>query len=337
MRALASPLAPLACLALASIGLAATGGPPPTLVLAEDVAAYQSNGQVITRGVLNRTEMVSVAGSLTRLMKEHGQTAFSDAGGQKEVRFTFAIHELDKDVASFVADKKGELWRAARELAGSSDLCVLMDRGFSKDPGDLETHWHRDDEAIGLPELHPSLRTVHGWIPLSAMGREMGTLQYLQRSQRRVFEWYERLLASLWGWDFALFVSSRTVQDDKLQLGDIAWHDGWVMHSAGSNEAKAVRDGLAISFAYCPGPGNCRGAAAQMSADDVSCRITKQLFDENWKARHRSGEADYMKTALTEPLSVRATRFVFRSAVGAAIGLGVHWAASRWSGKEKPA
>ena len=23
-----------------------------------------------------------------------------------------------------------------------------------QDPGDPETHWHRDDEAIGLPALH---------------------------------------------------------------------------------------------------------------------------------------------------------------------------------------
>lgn len=24
-----------------------------------------------------------------------------------------------------------------------------------QDPGDPETHWHRDDEAIGLPSFHP--------------------------------------------------------------------------------------------------------------------------------------------------------------------------------------
>ena len=29
-------------------------------------------------------------------------------------------------------------------------ICMLMDRGFSKDPGDPETHWHRDDEAVGV-------------------------------------------------------------------------------------------------------------------------------------------------------------------------------------------
>ena len=48
----------------------------------------------------------------------------------------------------------------------------------------------------------------------------------------------------------------------------------------------------------------------------ASMRITKELFDENWKARHRQGEADYAKTQLTETLPVRALRFVLRSAVG---------------------
>ena len=97
----------------------------------------------------------------------------------------------------------------AAKLAGTQKLCVLMDRGFSKettteafspaerrdrestrdtfreifnatsptcsrnysedliivlvvltplqDPGDPETHWHRDDEAVGLPNLHEGL------------------------------------------------------------------------------------------------------------------------------------------------------------------------------------
>ena len=39
-------------------------------------------------------------------------------------------------------------------MAGTDELCVLMDRGFAKDPGDPETHWHRDDEAVGIPALH---------------------------------------------------------------------------------------------------------------------------------------------------------------------------------------
>ena len=98
------------------------------------------------------------------------------------------------------------------------------------------------------------------------------------------YEWYEKLLASLWGWEFAWFATSRTEiwmnkgergmktdfwlrivrmvrfedvdgcsscirteQDDALELGDVAWHDGFILHSAGSNQWQQVRNGLAIS------------------------------------------------------------------------------------------
>ena len=40
----------------------------------------------------------------------------------------------------------------------------------------------------------------------------------------------------------------RTEQDDALELGDVAWHDGFILHSAGSNQGQQVRNGLAISF-----------------------------------------------------------------------------------------
>ncbi|CAL1127866.1 unnamed protein product [Cladocopium goreaui] len=156
----------------------------------------------------------------------------------KEVRFTFAVHELDRTVADFVSKQSGSLWQEAARLAGTEELCVLMDRGFAKDPGDPETHWHRDDEAVGIPALHGGIRTVHAWIPLKAMGKELGTLRYLIGTHRREYEWYEQLLASLWGWEFAWFATSRTEQDDALELGDVAWHDGFILHSAGSNQGQ---------------------------------------------------------------------------------------------------
>ncbi|CAE7154522.1 unnamed protein product, partial [Symbiodinium pilosum] len=180
-------------------------------------------------------ELRSVSAKLESLLTEHGRRAFGD-DGSKEVRFTFAVHELDDTVNDFVAKETGALWQQAAKLAGTQKLCVLMDRGFSKDPGDPETHWHRDDEAVGLPNLHEGIRTVHAWIPLVAMDKDFGTLRYLLGTHRREYNWFETMLASLWGWEFAWFLTSRVEQDDHLQFGDVAWHDGWTLHSAGSNK-----------------------------------------------------------------------------------------------------
>ncbi|CAE8628704.1 unnamed protein product, partial [Polarella glacialis] len=261
---------------------------------------FRIGGSVLTRSLLEPTEVSRLAVRLRELLSEHGRRAFGD-DGTKEVRFTFAVHELDKDVAKFVARRSSRLWQEAERLAGSKNLCVLMDRGFSKDPGDPETHWHRDDEAIGLHRVHAGLRTVHAWIPLAAMNKDMGTLQYLVGTHRRSYGWLENLITAVWGWDVAWFATARTIQDDGLELGDVAWHDGWTLHSAGSNSAQAVRDGLAVSYAYCIDSDGCGGAAAHVSASDPSCRATESLFDKGWRERHRNGENDYSKTLLTDP------------------------------------
>lgn len=301
----------------------------------EDVVAFREGGWFLSRQLLANSEVTTVAATLESLLSEHGRRAFGDEG-EKEVRFTFAVHELDSTVADFVSKQSGSLWREAARLAGTDDLCVLMDRGFAKDPGDPETHWHRDDEAIGLPALHQGIRTVHAWIPLKNMGKEMGTLRYLIGTHRRQYNWYERLLASLWGWEFAWFATSRTEQDDALELGDVAWHDGWILHSAGNNEGQQVRNGLAISYAYCVYSDRCMGATQPVSQSNPACRATDVLFDKTWKERHRQGENDYSKNMITEPFADQALRFVTRSAAGALAGLGVHALLTRFMGPKGP-
>jgi len=296
------------------------------------VDSFQSGGWALSRRLLEVEEVQNVSSTVKQLLTEHGRRAFGDKD-TKEVRFTFAVHELDSTVAKFVA-KRGRLWQEAASLAGTEKLCLLMDRGFSKDPGDPETHWHRDDEAIGLPRLHPHLRTVHAWIPLSAMGKQMGTLQYLLGTHRRTYGVFERFLASLWGWEFAWFATAHKAQDDALELGDVAWHDGWILHSAGSNSAGAVRDGLAISYAYCNTADGCNGADAPVSDENPTCRAADVLFDAEWKERHRRGENDYLKTEITDPMSTQVLRFLWRSGLGAMAGLAVHGAFTRFANQE---
>eukprot|EP00930_Biecheleria_cincta_P070779 TRINITY_DN58388_c0_g1_i1.p1 TRINITY_DN58388_c0_g1~~TRINITY_DN58388_c0_g1_i1.p1 ORF type:complete len:334 (+),score=58.09 TRINITY_DN58388_c0_g1_i1:58-1059(+) len=288
------------------------------------ISSFRMGGWALSREVLDPQEVVLVADKLRAILMQHGRRAFGNDEGKKEVRFTFAVHEMDDTVADFVAKRTGRLWQQAARLAGTQELCILMDRGFSKDPGDPETHWHRDDEAIGLPGLHPEVRTVHAWIPLAPMNKSMGTLQYLLGTHRRDYGWLERLLASLWGWEFAWFATARTEQDDNLQLGDVAWHDGWILHSAGSNSDGAVRDALAVSYAYCPSPEGCGGSASSVSLENPACRAAELLFDAGWRERHRNGENDYAKTLITEPLVNQALRVAWRSIFGALGGLAVH-------------
>jgi len=217
----------------------------------------------------------------------------------------------------------------ARTLAGANgSLCVLMDRGFSKEPGDLETHWHRDDEAVGLAKVSSEIRTIHAWIPLTVMSRNLGTLRYVPGSHREGWEdhsWLELFLASIGGFDLAYWALSALAQDDNLVPGDIAWHAGGTLHSAGANEAGGIRDGYAVTFAYCKDASRCERLTEGTSQYDVTCRAADRLFDPDWLKRHRDGENEYTKHALERPLAQQAFHFIWRSIIGALVGLLVHY------------
>ena len=58
----------------------------------------------------------------------------------------------------------------------------------------------------------------------------------------------------------------------------MAWHDGWVIHSAGENRGQQVRNGFAISYAYCVEQDQCRGAARWLSKENPACRRAQEVF-----------------------------------------------------------
>lgn len=304
----------------------------------DELQEFNTRGHMVTRGLLDRESTLRVASHLSALLANYSRNAFVQEGGQgKEVRLTFAVHKLDGAIKDFISGQESELWYGARRLTGTQDICVLMDRGFSKDPGDRETHWHRDDESVDLHNKFPGVRTVHAWIPLSAVGHEMGTLHYLVGTHLGSRGWLEGFLASILGWEFAWWALSEHSQDDALEVGDVAWHDGWVLHSAGANLANnGVRNGYAVSFAYCAkSEGDCGDVVRRISDEDVTCQANAALFGPGWR-EYRDGGKDYTKTELQEPLFIRCGRFVWRSMLGALGGVIVHqlvlWFSSRCCG-----
>lgn len=309
-----------------------------THVRDEDSKFFHLNGFVITPSVLNQTKVAELGPRMRQLFAKHGREAFGDESGKKEVSFTFSVHEIDAVTADFLREQKA-LWEVARELTGTTgSLCVLMDRGFSKEPGDLETHWHRDDEAVGLLKVSSQIRTIHAWIPLTAMGRDLGTLRYVPGSHREGWEqhsWLELFLASIGGFDLAYWALSRVAQDDNLIPGDIAWHLGGTLHSAGANEAGGIRDGYAVSFAYCNNDDRCGRLTEHVSQHDVRCRAAEHLFDPGWLKRHRDGENEYTKHMIEKPWSQQIFHFTWRSFVGALAGLLVHYLVTFFLGQTR--
>ena len=83
----------------------------------------------------------------------------------------------------------------------------------SQDPGDPETHWHRDDEAIGLPNLHPgrgrwSLACQH--ISCSYFFEATSIRQAFEQSMPGFLSWpWEKTLAHSDAWADCLHEPAR--------------------------------------------------------------------------------------------------------------------------------
>merc|ERR1719330_2103353 len=258
--------------------------------------SFQRDGCSLSRGLLSENFTLELAPRLRSLLREHtvphlySRPFFFRESGRKEFSFASGIDTRDEQVAEFLATTAGPLWRTATLLANGSELCFLTTRAFSKEPGDLDTHWHRDDDTLGVATVDQKLRTLHAWIPLHSMRREMGTLRYVPGSHRWLFAWIDRPLSLVSPFLFKAWASSDVTADGDVCLGDVAWHDGKVLHAAGANDGDDTRDGFTVSFAYCDA-GACGDASAPVSASDPTCRISSMIFDKAWMAKRSGGTA----------------------------------------------
>eukprot|EP00798_Chlamydomonas_sp_ICE-L_P003271 gene3271-13295_t len=177
------------------------------------------------------------------LMTEEQATEVLRAEGTDEIGFLqfFNLHRTNSVVKEMVMNLK--LARTASQLLGVKKVRLFQDCVFLKEPGYAETNWHSDLRMTGLD----TNSYVTAWIPLRPIrgGDNDSGLLFAQRSQK----------------DFALpfwyDMDGRDLSDrgyeiksvGAMELGDVSWHHGWILHCAGPQPAGTpARAALAISF-----------------------------------------------------------------------------------------
>ncbi len=155
----------------------------------------------------------------------------------------FNLWRENDEVKEFVFSKR--LAKLATDLMQVEGVRMYHDQALFKEGGGGITPWHADQYYWPLS----SDKTITAWIPLQAVPKEMGPLEFSAGSHEIVE-----------GRDLKIGDDSETFIDEKLRitnfehiiepfdLGEISFHSGWVFHRAGANVTDQVRKVMTIIY-----------------------------------------------------------------------------------------
>lgn len=137
------------------------------------------------------------------------------------------------------------LARIAAELMGTRGVRMWHDQALYKEPSGGFTPWHADQQYWPMG----SSFSVTAWIPLQAVPREMGPLEFARGSHLKRI-----------GRDLEISEESEQKIRDEVRankilevqepfaLGDVSFHLGWTLHRAGPNTTKSPRRVFTIIY-----------------------------------------------------------------------------------------
>ena len=153
-------------------------------VTEEDVHAYERDGTVCIRGLLDASWMARMRGAVDRITVDPGpmrESYYPDNPGDffsEKFMWTFVPHFRAYVFDSPVADAAGTVLRSAK-------VNLFYDHLLVKEPGTpSETAWHQDLNF--WPFEGRQICSV--WAPLDPVSQENGTLEFVRGSHL----WYDR-------------------------------------------------------------------------------------------------------------------------------------------------
>lgn len=155
----------------------------------------------------------------------------------------FNLWHENNEVKDFVFSKR--LAKIAADLMQVDGVRMYHDQALFKEGGGGITPWHADQYYWPLS----SDKTITAWIPLQAVPKEMGPLEFSAGSHQivegrdiKIGDDSEKLIAQkLRVTDFEHVIES-------FDLGEMSFHSGWVFHRAGANITDKMRKVMTVIY-----------------------------------------------------------------------------------------
>jgi ectoine hydroxylase-related dioxygenase (phytanoyl-CoA dioxygenase family) len=218
----------------------------PYPLSADQIAAFDRDGFIQLREVLDRDALAHYGAEITRLT-----LALNRETRPLEERTTYDraflqvmnVWEHSPIAAAFVMGQT--LGRIAADLLGVASVRLYHDQALYKEPGGGVTPAHADQYYWPLA----SDRTVTAWIPLQDVPATMGPLCFYAGSHNEAFgrdlgisDESEAAITA------AMEARGYPLHQAPFSLGDVSFHLGWTFHKAGPNIAQTPRAVMTIIY-----------------------------------------------------------------------------------------
>jgi lysine-specific demethylase/histidyl-hydroxylase NO66 len=213
-----------------------------------DVAAYRRDGHLKLRGVFTPDELSGYRPHLKRCVEENYSQAHGMeqkvAGAGKNWMFVNNLWTLDESAKRFVLSER--LGRIAAELLGVPSVRLFRDQSYFKGPDGANTPWHQDAWFMPLD----TDKVVTMWIPLTDITPDLAPMSYVTGSNNAGY------LGTSMGDDASMdrFEDELRAKGFSIHnygsfdLGDIAVHSAWTLHSSRSNTSPRMREALVVVY-----------------------------------------------------------------------------------------
>lgn len=155
----------------------------------------------------------------------------------------FNLWRENDEVKAFVFSRR--LAKIATDLMQVDGVRMYHDQALFKEGGGGITPWHADQYYWPLS----SDKTVTAWIPLQAVPKEMGPLEFSAGSHQivegrdlKIGDDSEKLIAQ------KLRVTDFEHVIEPFDLGEVSFHSGWVFHRAGANITDQMRKVMTVIY-----------------------------------------------------------------------------------------
>lgn len=213
----------------------------------EQIQFYHNNRFIKIREVLNQPTL----DFFNRVISNRLERFREEKAGPLEERDTYGkaflqvmnLWREDEQIAALIFSKR--LASLATQLMGTRGARLYHDQALFKEPGGGFTPWHADQFYWPLS----SDKTITAWIPLQAVPKEMGPLEFSAGSHR-IVEGRELGISDESEQKIAekLRVTDCPHVSEAFELGEVSFHSGWIFHRAGPNQSNQMRKVMTIIY-----------------------------------------------------------------------------------------
>lgn len=212
----------------------------------DQIDFYKINQYIKLKNVLDSETLTHYNHLFSTIVQEITTDVASDKSSDAYSRSfiqCFNLWRESEDVRSFVFSKR--LATIATQLMNVSGVRIYHDQALFKQGGGNITPWHADQHYWPLA----SNAAITAWIPLQAVPRSMGPLEFAAGSHTltsgRELSISDESETKI---DKYIREGGYTTDNTSFDLGEVSFHSGWIFHRAGANGTIDTRKVMTIIY-----------------------------------------------------------------------------------------